>query len=412
MRKTHESSGRIMRQILGLSLLFFVACGGSEVPPSLVRDSLGITIVQNEEAIWETDRQDILSSLPLIDLGAADAPDEYQFEYLVAAVHLPGQGFVIADRGRKQVLFYDARGNHLHSAGGPGEGPGEFRDIGALGRMGDSILAFDWRQGRLTVLDTSGNLVGTVDLGPTGDDRHPIHTYNLAGVLDGKLLLAPWAIMPLGQRSVGPYWDSASVLIYGLDGGLQGSLPEAYRTEMYVGTQGSSGRPFGARTSISSSGSKVFMGTGKRFEVRVFGSDGKLQRIVRRRFQPSPVTAEVIDSLLQYRLRSAGLTTPGDPRAAAFRNSLESAPIPEEMPAFSWVFSDSRGRIWVQIYSPAFRTGPREWSLFDESGTWLGSAKTPARFDILGVCEDLVMGVWRDSLNVQHFQVYAIDWPD
>ncbi|MCJ7627153.1 MAG: 6-bladed beta-propeller [Longimicrobiales bacterium] len=329
---------------------------------------------------------------------------------MIDAVQIPDGGLVVADRRRNQILFYDSLGSYLTSAGGPGEGPGEFRDIGALEVVGDSLLAFDWRLGRLTVLDFDGQFLGTVQLEKTSDDGHPIHTYNLAGVLGSQLVMAPWAIMPLGQISVGPYWDSGAILLYSLDGTLQDELGEPYRTEMYVGTQGSSGRPFGARTTIASDGVQLFMGTGKTFEVRVFDTGGELARVIRRAWTPRRVNSPVVDSLIDFRIRQIGATSRTDPRAAAMRQMLESAPMPEHMPAFSGLMVDHEGHLWAHSYSASWEDGPQTWSIFDQNGSWLGDFRTPERFSILGFGDHVVLGVWRDSLNVQHFQVYGLDW--
>jgi hypothetical protein len=396
--------------ILILLLVFSSACEEHQASVASVRDSAGIQIVESPAPSWGAELGVLLSDRPSIDLGAADAVSEYQFEYLIDAVQIPDGGFVVADRRRNQILFYDSLGSYLTSAGGPGEGPGEFRDIGALEVVGDSLLAFDWRLGRLTVLDFGGQFLGTVQLEQTRDDGHPIHTYNLAGVLGSQLVMAPWAIMPLGQNSVGPYWDSGAILLYSVDGALQGELGEPYQTEMYVGTQGRSGRPFGARTTIASDGVQLFLGTGKTFEVHVFDTDGALARVFRRAWTPRRVNSPTVDSLIDFRVRQIGATSRTDPRAAGMRQQLEAAPMPEHMPAFSGLMVDHEGHLWAHSYSASWEDGPQAWSIFEQDGSWLGDVRTPERFSILGFGDHVVLGVWRDSLNVQHFQVYGLDW--
>jgi hypothetical protein len=393
---------------LGSLLLCLGGCGEQKASPTMARDSAGIAIVENEAPLHGGALSALLAERPLLDVGAADAPPEEQFEYIIGAVQTPDRGFVIADRGRRQLLFYDVSGNHRVTAGRAGQGPGEFQDIGALEVCGDSVLAYDWRQRRLSVFGLDGALIGTVQLASTPDERHPIQFYNLAGLLNGELLVVPWAIMPMGQEEPGPYWDSAAVYVYGVDGGVRREIGERYRTEMYVGTQGSSGRPFGARTSVATDGSRMFMGTGESFEVREYDAGGSLTRIIRRQWEPRLVTPAAIDSLLEHMIRGVGATSRTDPRARGVMRALESAPLPDHMPAFSALLTDARGNLWVRQYGAEYEDGAREWSVFDREGSWLGDVTTPERFETLAIGADVILGVWRDPLDVQHFQVYRL----
>lgn len=401
-----------MRFFLIFGLITLIGCVDHESPMNSVRDSVGITIVENARPLFGDDFPILLSEEPRLDLGDADAPLEYQYESIEDAVSIPGLGYAVADRRRNQIFFYDESGNHRRTVGGSGGGPGEFQALGSLRVLGDSLLAFDWRTGRLTIFDLDGDLLATTQLEETEDSFHPIHTYNLSGVLGRDLVVAPWAIMPLGHSDVGPYWDSAAVLIYGLDGSVQRELPEPYLTEMFVGTQGISGRPFGSRTAIAVQDDRLFLGTGQTFEIRVFNAAGTLERIIRRSWTPRPVTSAVVDSLIDFRVRQAGVTSRADPRVEGFRRMLESAPIPDQMPAFSWLLSDPQGRLWVREYQAPYEDVAQEWSLFDREGAWIGSVSMPNRFDVRAFGETEVLGVWRDELNVQHFQVYGMEVPE
>lgn len=398
-----------MRFLLIFGLITMIGCVDQERPLNSVRDSVGITIVESARPRSGDQATIELSGEPRLDLGDADAPLEYQYEAIADAVPIPGLGYAVADQQRNQIFLYDESGNHRRTVGGPGGGPGEFQALGSLRICGDSLLAFDWRAGRLSVFDLDGELLGTTQLQETSDSSHPIHTYKLRGVVGRELVLAPWAIMPVGHSEVGVYWDSAPVLVYGLGGRVQREFPEPYRTEMFVGTQGVSGRPFGSRTVMAVQGDRLFLGTGEDFEVKVFNAAGTLERIIRRSWTPRPVTSAVVDSLIEFRIRQAGGTSRADPRVEGLRRMLESAPVPDQMPAFSGLLSDSQGRLWVREYQAPYEDVPQEWSLFDKEGVWIGTVSMPDRFDVRAFGETEVLGVWRDELNVQHFQVYGMD---
>ncbi|MEJ2678832.1 MAG: hypothetical protein P8174_07135, partial [Gemmatimonadota bacterium] len=374
----------------------------------VVRDSAGIVVVDNRTAAWRDGSGWSLDRQPILDLGSADAPAAYQFQNIVAAGRLPDGGYVVADAGRNQLLFYDASGKHRATAGRPGGGPGEFRWLSTMTVSGDSVLAYDPRLGRLSIFGPDASLRGTAQLAEPGDTLHPLQMYGLAGVVDGRLIMAPRTFMPAGQSDVGTYWDSAAVLAYGMDGTLLGETAEQMGAEMFVSTRGSAGVLFGRRSSATTDSASVFVADERRYEIHVYGPGGGLQRIIRRAWDPRPVTREDRDSLLHYLVRQAGFPTYHDPRAALLRGMLESAPTPDHMPAHSAILADPQGTLWVAAYQLPWEPGPLAWSIFDPDGSWLGQVDTPEGFTVLRLTGDAVLGVQRDSLDVQHFQVLRV----
>ena len=70
------------------------------------------------------------------------------------------------------ILVHDAAGRRVARLGGSGEGPGEFRAIGSVGRAGDEVWAFDYRLYRFTWFDRAGAMTRVltvpIDLGERG----------------------------------------------------------------------------------------------------------------------------------------------------------------------------------------------------------------------------------------------------
>ncbi len=398
------------RSLITVLAVLSLACRTDRDGPDVAfGDSAGVAIVENRLPAWQGRGWEV-GPEPLLDLGSADAAAAYRFENVIDAGRLPDGTLVVADAGRNQLLYYDAAGGHLATAGGPGGGPGEFGRLGAMQIIGDSVVAFDLRRGRVSIFDDDGVHVATVVLDPTSDDRHPIHTYNLVGVPGRSLVVSPWAYMPgaPGAGGVGAYWDSAANLVYGLDGALLDTVGFS-RAEMEVSARGASGRPFGARTFVAASGGRLYSGDGKRYEIRVRDRDGRLERIIRRPTDPRPVTAGDRDRLIAHHVRNAGFDSPDDPRAAGLRAMLDAASLPETMPAFQRMLVDEPGNLWVAAYRPPWDRGVREWSVFDPTGRWLGDVVLPERFRLLHVGRESVIGVWRDSLDVQHLRVLALE---
>ena len=123
----------------------------------MVRDSAGITIVENQEPRWGPEEGWTLSAGPTLDLGVMDGDPAYQFYQIAGTVRFPDGRLAVANSGSRQVRFFGADGTYQGATIGQGSGPGEFEDIYFLRKTrGDSILAYDWRNRRVSVMDSRG----------------------------------------------------------------------------------------------------------------------------------------------------------------------------------------------------------------------------------------------------------------
>lgn len=57
-------------------------------------------------------------------------------------------------------------------------------------------------------------------------------------------------------------------------------------------------------------------------------------------------------------------------------------------------------------------SGPSTWSVFDESGRWLGRITMPTHFMPSEVGGDYVLGHVRDANGVLHMAMYRIEKPN
>ena len=105
-----------------------------------MRDSAGITIVENTRPTWSAAQVLRLASSPALVIGTrAEAP--YELSRVAGTVQLTDGRIVIADGASLELRFFDATGTFIRSVGRSGDGPGEFRRMERLVRLPGDTLA-------------------------------------------------------------------------------------------------------------------------------------------------------------------------------------------------------------------------------------------------------------------------------
>ena len=96
---------------------------------------------------------------PAVSIGGVDDRPDYLVYGVVGATRLSDGRIAVALQRSSEVKYFDPRGRHLKTAGGDGDGPGEFRAPTALlpWPVGDTMGVWDARQRRVTLFDSAGN---------------------------------------------------------------------------------------------------------------------------------------------------------------------------------------------------------------------------------------------------------------
>lgn len=93
----------------------------------------------------------------------------YVFNRVSGLIGLPSGGSAVLSTDARSVLVFDAAGRHVKSFGGNGSGPGEFRNPGMMGQIGDSLWVWDRSLSRVTVFTLDGAMVRTIPVTVSGD---------------------------------------------------------------------------------------------------------------------------------------------------------------------------------------------------------------------------------------------------
>lgn len=379
-----------------VGLCVLAACGTDDVSPPYVTtsDSGGASIVEHSPQIWAQVEGWELSDTPLVDISRSTSASDHDLFRVRSISRLSTGEIVVASAGTHEILIYDTTGHHVRTIGRQGSGPGEFNAL-ALAEVisGDSIVAYDELQHRITVFTPDGTAARSI-LVVTG---HVRHVFRDGALLVTSVQLPTWEPGVLRQTitlfHVSPTGEVLDTL-----GRFPGSeffvQPEAQYLEY---------RPFGRRFETAVGDSVLHAGTNDRYEIRVFSRQGAVRTIVRSRVSPERVTLEIFDAFITEQIAAAR-----DPRRREeFRRLRRVKPYPETMPAHGSLCVGAEGDLWVEDYRANPHSVPR-WRVFDDAGMPVAVVEPPRDFSVMSVGSDWVAGVWKDEADVEHVQVYRL----
>ena len=384
-----------------------LAVGGSALGmdsglQSVVRDSAGVTIVENENPAAGTRLGWRIGAEPTLSIGAAEGDPAYELFRVADATRLPDGRIVVANAGSAELRMFDASGAHLASWGGQGEGPGEFGLGGpsGVGRWpGDSISASDTPARRVSVFDANGEHGRTFSL--------PVPYWRLIGVLpDGKLFVGTVSSFrpPDGEFPDGVARIDLEYGIVAADGSDHSTLGTHPGAEWAASAENLSVRPhpFSRSPIYAVWGDLVVIGANDRYEIRAYTTDGLLARIVRREHDVRRPTRADLDAYHARRYESLS----GQERSAALSAVADMA-LTEAFPAFNTIRVDDLEYLWVEEYRRLGETD-RVWTVFDPTGRVLGLLETPPGLRIFEIGPDYLLGATYDELGVEYVQLWPL----
>ncbi|HET7602332.1 MAG TPA: hypothetical protein VFK36_04895 [Gemmatimonadales bacterium] len=374
----------------------------------VVRDSAGVHIVLNTAPAWPRESAWTVVDTPFFDAGGSPGTD---FQDVVSVVRTRDGALAVADGGDQRIRVFNGAGEVVRILGARGTGPGEFRSLSWMTAAGDSLLAYDAVERRLTLFGAYGRVrTAALDVG------NALFNMPVGRFRDGTLLVESGGPrFPFPGRPGQVRRDSALLLRADAEGHVQDTLAHVPWSESFGVALGSGDRrfmapmprPFARRTSAVVLHSGFAVGEGGTYVIDVYSHDGTLQQSMRRNRSGAPVTPEAIHAFADARRAQppgSGLQGSLD---SALVTALDSAPFPSSMPVFERVLADEVGNLWVEEYS--IRGGqPRHWSVFNDSGRWLGDVSTPAGFDPQYITGDALYGVWRAGGEVPRVRGYAL----
>lgn len=396
--------------VLGLA---WPACDGStgqQVPDVIVRDSVGIQIVENHAPVWGVGELWTVEPEPTFVVGGYSATSDTTDDtsHLVwgikVAIPLPGGGVaMLSPHGDRKVLVFGSSGEPSAYFGRTGRGPGEFfHPVHLQVLSGDTIAV--WDQGfAVSHFDLSGTLIGhrRIDRGAVvaairQDNQVPGESVYLP-LPDGSFLVevfpSDWQLPNEGEvyrRPTGYVRIDSSYSAHSF--GWWDGLEMIQLDYPFL--------PFEVQSMVAAGGSplSVYVTNGDRYEIHQFSVDGVLKRIVRRMEEPIPITRTEIGEW-----RAANEVVNSEMDWSTWEMAIEGLPT-RFHPSIVGLQVDPKGYLWVM---DRWERNRSEWSIFNPEGRWLGTLEFAASG--LGVGDSLVIGQHVDfDTGIQTLKGYRI----
>ena len=377
----------------------------------IVRDSAGVTIVENSEAQWETGAEWYVGS-EITSIGSFDGDPKIQLFQAWDATRLSNGDVVIANSGTSELKFFSREGEFLRSVGRSGGGPGEFLEDGSLRTLqrlpGDTVFAWDLYGQTVSVFDNFGRYIRSARLQNT---NRMYFMSDGGGVLaDGSQLLCLFNPTMTEPNATGLTRMTIRLVRFNPSGDSLNTVGEFPDTETQIQRQPPSGLMsrtprFAKETTFRVSTDRVYVATGDSYEIRVLDTDGSLMMLVRKQYYPIVVT----DRLLTLDVEGEHPRAVRKPNRTG-RRTFRDIEGPKQVPPYQSIVVDSESNLWVEEY----RFGEKlsyTWSVFDRDGVWLGTMKLPIGFEPYEIGADYVLGREEDALDVEYIKVYELVKP-
>lgn len=393
-----------------ITLPLMDGCGSETAEPWTTVDSAGVAIATSTEPSWDPAEAWTVAPTPRVRIGVVDGPPHYQLFRVHGVAVLSDDRIVIANGGTNELRFYEPNGQFQHAVGRSGQGPGEFRRLQGVWRVGgDTLIAADRRGNRISVFNSGGQFIRSYRLQLSESGANPFEI----GVMEDHSVIARHHRWVGGGRPgfEGVSLDSSRYTRHGRNGetlAILGDQPSA--TMFWTMVDGRSffdPVPFSPEPSVAVGKERIAFSVGDSYEIRIVDGDAQLTTIFRRIADPVPVRDT---DLAAYRRRRESSNVDPDERAA-FARFFSAVPTPSHQPYLRRTIFDSADHLWVQAYA-ADREAATPWAVFTPNGRWLGEVTLPAGLMPFVITRSAIYGLQRDELDVEQVVVHDIVRPN
>ena len=306
-----------------------------------------------------------------LSIGVREGDENYQFGNIIYVNTDQDGNFYVTDWDRKTIRKFDIQGKHIINIGRPGQGPGEFENVWRPEFDQEGYFhVLDANSYRISFFDPSGIFIRQIKLPP-----------------ELSLTLITRRGFFIGEQSVIEADLSGTATIYGLFDDRFKSVAEFKKTTWKRMSPAGSGEErminIVARM-LSNNAFKpspvyllgsddfIWFGDPETYEIRIYAPDGRLDRIIRRDFDPRPVTAK--DKERYCTMDAEPLLN--RPRLRGLKSKIYSRiQYPKFKAAYSTIALMENGGLAVIVETAD--DGDTVFDLFDKDGRYITHFQAP-----------------------------------
>lgn len=388
---------------------------GAGEPTATVRDSAGVSIVENAVPGGLAPAYAELGPLEL-EIGVMDGDPAYTFSRITAARTLEGGEILVAEGRAQELRVFDAEGTHLRTIGRAGEGPGEFGTVSGLAELrGDTVRVWDGRNRRVSSFLTDGTFL--YDFSTSTVQFRSVRS---VVYLPDRTLLTLSTDFPEGGPAAGATTSEVVRRVdleTGPDTGTD-TIAVLPGREMMIGEQRTvttdDGRTqrvtlimspmISGQAYVAVGAEYAYVGHSARYAIQRYLPSGDLDLILTVPDLDRPMEDAEAETIVRNRLEACD----GDQRCEDYVHQMSEAFDPPELrPAFSDLRVDDLGDLWVAEWEhdPDDVAG---WHVFTSDGELRGRVAIPPGLRIQEIGADYVLGVRENELDVPFVQRYAL----
>jgi hypothetical protein len=304
-----------------------------------------------------------------------------------------GEDILVVNAGDHDLRLYSADGALLSSLGREGAGPGEFKSPRLVGRLpGDSLIIHDGVNQRLSVVCDGRILCAESPLATPGSVIGVAGGFAIVERTQSKMLEGRFmdAFHYLSSRVNDSSFDTivsiqAAPRQLGRVGGQRVSLPV----------------PLTRGPSVALAESVVVLNNGRDAVLRTFDFHGLEQPSITLPIPLRPVTESEFRDVIEDRIQSLS-----ERRRAQFGPVLEAMSPPAYRPVIRRILVDRTGLIWAE--RDHVDLDLHSWVVVDLQGRIMAEVTTPPRLMPQEIGVDYVLGVWRDSLDIEYVRMHRL----
>jgi hypothetical protein len=406
-----------MAPALLLTALLGSACepGGAALPQPLVRDSMGVRILETPVEALDLPAPIRVHPEPHLRVGAMDGPPEALLTQPRWAERLSDGRIFVVETAPVPGRLLRPDGTFDRWVGRMGEGPGEFQRAGGGGVLpGDTLWVRDLGNQQFSLFGPDGAFVRRVDYTRPTEAFQP----RRAWLLPGGGILDEGGTMNFGDviGTPGPFQEE--VLVHALP--APGEAPILllrvpglrYRSGTFTTSDGSQapmvtqdGPIFSAPPRVRPvPGGGFWLVDGGAFEARRYDADGRLRVVTRTPARGDRVTAALEDAYWTRVLEDAAPEL-----HAPIRERRRETEWPSTLPPIREILVDDQGRLWLGEFSLHRFRPPEVWWVVEPERGVLGRVEVPPGLTLLSIADGELLGVERDGFDVPYLVAHRLE---